>query len=167
MNYKDIFYSKYVSTHTKKMGMEPSVQKEQRDYVFWEKYFRGLLPIDKKARILDIGCGTGSFILWLEKMGYENLEGVDVSREQIDIGNASGVRNLACADAKDFLGKNIHAYDLIVARDFLEHFTKGELLDLMDLIKKSMKEHGCIIVQTINAENVLWGRLRYGDFTHD
>jgi len=44
------------------------------------------LPEDKKAKIIDLGCGNGGFVYWLQQIGYQNAEGIDISAEQIETG---------------------------------------------------------------------------------
>ncbi len=46
---------------------------------------------DTGCRILDAGCGTGLVAEVLRKMGYERLEGLDYSREMLDVARDKGV----------------------------------------------------------------------------
>ena len=43
-----------------------------------------LLSLEKRKRVLDIGCGTGNFSFKLEKMDYR-VVGVDVSDQMLAI----------------------------------------------------------------------------------
>lgn len=36
-----------------------------------------LIPFDKNPKILDIGCGMGSFAKYIHDKGYKNYEGID------------------------------------------------------------------------------------------
>jgi len=40
---------------------------------------------DKSLRIIDVGCGTGLVGVELEKGGFSNFDGIDISQEMIDI----------------------------------------------------------------------------------
>ncbi len=144
-----------------------SIKKIEKQFGVCKRYFERFLPKDKKARILDVGCGNGGFVYWLQKHGYSNAEGADISEEQVELSKKLGVENIHLSDITDFLRNKEHIYDLIFARDLLEHFTKDELLDIIELIYKSLNTGGIFVAQTINAENLLWGRLRHGDFTHE
>ena len=88
-------------------------------------------------------------------------------REQIEQGMSLGVRGIEVADMGTFLREHPHSFDVIVARDILEHLSKEETVDLCGLVRGALKPRGSFIVQTVNAENLLWGRLRHADFTHD
>ena len=45
---------------------------------------------DKKARILDAGCGTGLVGVELQRLGYIHLDGFDLSLEMAELATASG-----------------------------------------------------------------------------
>src|SRR5439155_26972464 len=64
-----------------------------RERVF-RKVLLPLLPADKQARILDLGCGYGEFLCFLQKEGYQNAAGIDLNRRQLDAAERLGVRNL-------------------------------------------------------------------------
>ena len=49
----------------------------------------------------------------------------------------------------------------------MEHLTKEEILSLFELIAGSLKLGGGFVIQTVNGEGPLAGRLGYGDFTHE
>jgi len=167
MNYKDKFYTRYITNHTKGLYGETSLEKIEKQFPIWQTYFGKLLPKDKNIKILDLGCGNGGFIYWLNKKGFELTAGIDISEEQVDQARKLGIKNISQGDAKEFLKNRNNEYDLIFARDFLEHFSKEEILELTDLINNSLKNNGVLIAQIPNAENLFWGRLRHGDFTHD
>ena len=50
--------------------------------------------------------------------------------------------------------------------DFVEHFTKQELLKLFPLIFRSLRKGGLFLVQTPNGEGLYPGQVIYGDLTH-
>lgn len=167
MSYKDKFYKKYASTHTESLYGKISKKDIESNFKIWQSYFSKFLPPNKEVRILDLGCGNGGFVYWLEKVGYKNVEGVDVSEEQINAARKLGTNKVVQGEAGEFLKDKEEFYDIIFARDFLEHLSKNELLGIGEAIHKSLKKDGVFVAQTVNAENLLWGRLRHGDFTHD
>lgn len=163
MDYRDKFYSKYVSTQTSQLYGEVNLEDIKNQFLVWQKYFGRFLPEDKNAKILDFGCGNGGFVYWLQQVGYQNAEGIDMSEEQIEFAQKLGIKNIYCA-------KDINAtdkYNVIFMKDVLEHFTKDEILVLLEKVYKALKIGGLLVIQVPNAENILSGRLRYGDFTHE
>ncbi len=167
MNYKEQFYNKYVSKNTKFLYGKLTIEDIKKQFLFWDAYFRKFLPQNKQALIMELGCGSGGFIHWLQSIGYLNAGGIDISSEQISEAKKFGIKNVNKADIKEFIKNKNEVYDIIFMRDILEHFTKDEILGILESVFKSIKTGGKIIIQIPNAENILSGRLRYGDFTHE
>lgn len=167
MNYKDRFYKKYISTHTEELYGKASLEAMRKEFRVWQSYFGGFLPEEKNSKILDLGCGNGGLVYWLKESGFVNATGIDVSKEQVNEARELGINGVECAELRDFLKDKGGVYDVVFARDLLEHFTKDELLDIVDLVYASLQDGGVFVVQTVNAENLFWGRLRHGDFTHE
>jgi len=167
MDYRARFYEKYVSTHASSLYGRRSLEDARRQFHFWEAYFGALLPKEKGARILDVGCGNGDLVYWLQSKGYANAAGVDLSKEQVQEAELLGIKNIRQGDMRETLRQAAGVYDAIVARDVLEHLTKEENVVFVDLVNSALTPQGVFIAQTVNAENVYWGRLRHGDFTHE
>lgn len=167
MNYRDKFYQKYQSTHTLNLYGETLLNDIKKQFPIWQSYFGKFFPEDKNVKIIDLGCGNGGFVYWLQQIGYQDIEGIDIGKEQIEAAQKLGIKNIKQADIKEFLKDKKEIYNVIFARDALEHFNKEEIIDILDIIYASLKQGGQFICQTVNAENLLWGRLRYGDFTHE
>lgn len=167
MDYKEKIYSKYASAHTESLYGGVTLERIKKQFGAYKSYFRKFLPEDKKSRILDMGCGHGGFVYWLQNMGFENVEGIDISGEQVEIAEKLGVKNVKKGDIFEFLGRGTNKYDIVFARDIMEHFSKDKVLEMLESVYGSLNDGGRLIIQTVNAENPLWGRIRHGDFTHD
>jgi 2-polyprenyl-3-methyl-5-hydroxy-6-metoxy-1,4-benzoquinol methylase len=161
------FYSKYISTHTESLYGSLTIEDIRSQFKIWESFFGKIFNENKKAKILDIGCGSGGFVYWMQESGYKDSEGIDISDEQISLAKSLGIKNVHKADILSFLPDNKNKFDVIFARDILEHFKKEITPVLAKQVFDSLKEKGIFIAQTVNAENWLWGRLRHGDFTHE
>ncbi len=167
MKYRDKFYEKYVSTHTHHQYGDIDIAHITRQFPVWKRYFSKHLPREENAHILDIGCGFGGFVYFLQKLGYKNSHGVDVSGEQIELGVKMGVKNILQEDVFKFLEGKKYQFDVIFARDFIEHFSKDEVYDLLVRLHESLRYRGTLIIQTPNGESPFSGRLLYGDITHE
>lgn len=166
-DYRNKFYSKYVSTHVRQLYGDVSLNDIKKQFLVWKKYFGRFLSKNKNAKIIDLGCGNGGFVWYLQKLGFKDANGIDISKEQVQQAEKLGIKNIFHGNFLEFLKDKKEIYDVIFARDVLEHFSKEEILDVLYIISGSLKKGGTFIIQTINAENFLWGRLRHGDFTHD
>lgn len=125
------------------------------------------LPTDRSARILEIGCGDGTFLLYLLSKGFNLVEGVDSSPEQIAVAKRRGLRQVTLADNYERLKQINGQIDIVIALDVIEHYNKLELLMLLDAVYGALKDTGVLLVQTPNADGPFGARHRYGDFTHE
>ncbi len=165
--YKEKQYTAYVSTHTSHLYGEVTVDTIKSQFPAWKWYYKRFLPKDKNAKTLDLGCGSGSFLYFLRNLGYKNSAGIDISPEQVEVAKKLGINGVECADIMGFLGDKKESYDLIFARDVLEHMTKGKILEALKAIRAAIKVNGVFVTQVPNGECVFSGRMRYGDFTHE
>lgn len=167
MSYKERLYKSYCSTHIVHRKGKATLDEYRQRAVSYQKQFGSLLPKDRNARIIDIGCGNGSIVWWLQNIGYVNAEGVDVSAEQIAAAQELGVQNVRQLDADACLFNKDSQFDTIILRDVIEHFEKEKIVDLLEKCCSSLHEQGSIILQVPNAESPFGARVRYGDFTHE
>jgi len=167
MNYRNKFYSKYVSTQTSYLYGEASLEDIKKQFFAWSKYFGEFLPENKNAKIIELGCGYGGLVFWLQEIGYVNAEGVDIGVEQVETAKKLKIKNINHSNLRDFIKNKKDLYDVIFIRDVLEHFTKDEILDILGLVHESLKNNGAVIAQIPNAGNLFGSHLRYGDFTHE
>ncbi len=167
MAYKDRFYTDYVSTHILPRKGETTLEEFKRRSIVYQKQFRGFLAEDKSSEILDIGCGNGSVLWWLQQSEFTNASGIDISEEQVEVAHKLGVKNVQQADLKQYLKEKPKSYHVIFARDIIEHFKKHEINEVLSLCYDSLKSNGRIIIQVPNAESPFGSRIRYGDFTHE
>ncbi len=160
-------YNQYVSTHTSHLYGETTINGIERQFPAWKWYYGKFLIKDKSAKILDAGCGNGGFLYFLRSLGYENAAGIDISREQVEVSKRLGIDGVDCTDIMSFLRDEKGSYDLIFARDLLEHLTKDEILNTLETIYNALKVDGLLVVQAPNGESLFSGRIRYGDLTHE
>ncbi|MFA6475007.1 MAG: class I SAM-dependent methyltransferase [Patescibacteria group bacterium] len=166
-DYKKELYNNYVTTHTAhRKGAGSLVDFQNRIYPFNHEMGR-FLPVNQTAKILDLGCGNGSIVWWLQQKGYTEASGIDISPEQIKIGEELGVKNIVCGDLFSFLEKNTAQFELIIARDVLEHFSKPDVVRILQYCQQALAVNGKLIVHVPNGESPFFGRVRYGDYTHE
>jgi 2-polyprenyl-3-methyl-5-hydroxy-6-metoxy-1,4-benzoquinol methylase len=167
MTFKDRFYQSYTSTHVNHRKGEAALDRFRAEFAVWEKHFGHLLPRGGDARILDVGCGRGGMVYWLHQLGYHGAEGVDLSSEQVETARRLGIPNVQQADLTSYLGRRPAYYDALILRDVVEHFTREEIVAVLQLCRAATRPGGSVIIQVPNAESPFFGRIRYGDFTHE
>lgn len=133
----------------------------------YDHSFLPLLPRDKKARILDIGCGRGTFLYYLQNEGYANASGVDRSPETVRRAREHGIKGVVEGDTLEYLNAHPGAFDCIVAIDVFEHLFKPEIVEWLDAIYKALAPGGSVIIQAVNADGFGVNRMMSVDFTHE
>ena len=166
-DYRERIYSNYVHAR-KEVLCRPDVSslRPRADYLC--KLISEFFPSDKNARILDLGCGHGAILYFARQAGYKNCVGVDVSSEQIELGQKLGIQGIIQNDLMEYLrAQPAASVDFVIAFDVIEHFTKSELLDFIDQVHRVLKSGGNWLIHTVNGESPFSGRMRYWDFTHE
>ena len=102
---------------------------------------------DKFQRIIDVGCGTGLVGMELEKVGYSNFDGIDISQEMIDIAKYRGYSKLFIGSLNDSLPYENDEYDAAFCVGVFTHGHVGS--DRLDELVRIVKPGG-VICFTIN-----------------
>lgn len=130
--------------------------------------YNSLFPTIKDAKILDLGCGMGQCLYWLEQQGYTNIRGVDVSAEMVEFCRTQVNTNVEQIESIDqFLGGVENEYDVIVMNDVIEHLEKQTIVPSIALLKKALKPGGLLVIKTNNVSALTGARMRFEDFTHE
>jgi len=93
--------------------------------------------VDKNQKIIDVGCGTGLVGLELQKLGYTNFDGIDISKDMIDIAIDRGYKALFLGNLNDSLPIESDSYDaaLCVGVFTHGHVGPGRLKELSRIVK--------------------------------
>lgn len=133
---------------------------------YFEYHILPIIPKDKDINILELGCGWGKYLHILDLNGYTNVEGVDLSKSQIDEAKSSfDLKNVFCADSIEFLTNSKNKYDVIFMFDVLEHLDLDYAIELGKIIESKLNSNGQFIFQSPNGMS-LFNPIRYADLTH-
>jgi 2-polyprenyl-3-methyl-5-hydroxy-6-metoxy-1,4-benzoquinol methylase len=162
-DWRERLYDSYVST-----GQAGNIlDRKSLEHPYFERLIKKHLPNRKDISIADLACGHGSLLYSLKRLGFHNIQGVDISQEQIDIAHKGGVPEAKCQDINVFLEENKdHRFDAVFLMDILEHLTNQEILDLLDKVNNSLKDNGIVVIHVPNGAGIFGMTIRYGDFTH-
>ena len=127
--------------------------------------YDGLLPADQDARILDLGCGLGYFLDYLEAAGHGNRLGIDISS---DCARVSGERHPVrhVTDVRRFLSDSAGEWDLVVMRHVIAHLARAETVEFIGLVSTALKPAGVLLVETFNGALPTALYTWANDFTH-
>jgi 2-polyprenyl-3-methyl-5-hydroxy-6-metoxy-1,4-benzoquinol methylase len=165
-NYKYQIYSKYVKAYTHVKYGDLTLRHFEKNFSVWDKYYLKIFDdVNLNASFLDLGCGNGVFLHYLKARGFKNLKGIDVSEDYINEGIKLGIENISKIDIYEEL-HNDNKYDIIIARDVMEHFEKDEVFEIFELIFNKLQPGGKFILQVPNGDGINVGLIYYSDFTH-
>ena len=102
---------------------------------------------DKSLRIIDVGCGTGLVGVELEKGGFSNFDGIDISQEMIDIAKQRGYAQLFIGSLNVSLPCENNEYDAAFCVGVFTHGHVGS--NRLDELVRIVKPGG-IICFTVN-----------------
>jgi 2-polyprenyl-3-methyl-5-hydroxy-6-metoxy-1,4-benzoquinol methylase len=130
-------------------------------------YLRRILPADRGAKILDIGCGLGSMLLALRDLGYHSLQGVDVSAEAVETSRARGLDVVRIDDLDGYCRAGTERFELVLMSHVLEHLDKARTIGILRLIRERLLAPGAALVVVVpNAQSATGCYWAYEDFTH-
>jgi 2-polyprenyl-3-methyl-5-hydroxy-6-metoxy-1,4-benzoquinol methylase len=129
---------------------------------------RRFLPADGDASIIDLGSGFGAFIHTARTLGYRNIEGCELALERVNTAAAFGINSIVHGDLFDVLRKQEDgSRDVVVSFDVLEHLNKPQVVHCAQQVYRVLRPGGRWLIHTVNGESPWFGRIRYGDFTHE
>jgi 2-polyprenyl-3-methyl-5-hydroxy-6-metoxy-1,4-benzoquinol methylase len=163
---KKVIYSQYHRFVTASWSVPPV----QSEYETWVKQARtrlaDLLPVSRRSNILDLGCGAGHLLYLLRETGYRNIQGVDACAGAVARAQQMSLP-VEAVDIFAFLESTEQSFDCITAFDVIEHLTRPQFDQLLDLIRLRLNSGGHVIFQTINGESPWCQSYFSSDPTHE
>jgi 2-polyprenyl-3-methyl-5-hydroxy-6-metoxy-1,4-benzoquinol methylase len=165
--YRERIYNNYVQAWTTPLAPETTAGlKPHAPYL--RQIIKCHFPQDRQASILDLGCGYGVLLYFANEAGYTNTRGVDCSLQQITAARKLGIEGVEEGDLLNTLATlDDSSQNCIITFDVIEHFTREELIPLVDELFRVLLPGGRWIIHAPNAESPFSGRMRYGDLTHE
>ena len=104
-----------------------------------------------KKKILDVGCGDGSFIKKFEKCC--EVFGVDVSSRAVKIAEEAGITAYAVDVSREKLPFENEWFDIIYMGDVLEHLVNPDFA--INEVARTLKPNGSLVLSTPNLASWL------------
>jgi SAM-dependent methyltransferase len=113
-----------------------------------------LKKTDRNSTILEIGCSGGQLIQALNRRGFKNVQGIDISQQAIDLCRQKDIHDVFVMDgSKPAFGDG--QFDIVIASDVLEHI-EDEQKALKEW-NRILKPAGKLIV-FVPAFKILWSK---------
>jgi SAM-dependent methyltransferase len=117
---------------------------------FLDANYRSWLPDDLDTPILDFGCGDGTHLEWMRKLGYTNLVGFDINPAA---GGATTVEVETGRDGIAWLGVRSGTFGVVLTANTLSYFPRPAH-DIVGAIRDALTPGGRVIATTMNAATV-------------
>lgn len=111
------------------------------------------LNLKPGMKVLDIGCGWGSFVKYAAEHYGVSAVGITISKEQVDLARdlCSGLPiEIRLQDYRELLNSNIQ-YDRIVSLGMFEHVGHKNYGTYMKTMAHCLKENGLFLLHTIGS----------------
>jgi cyclopropane-fatty-acyl-phospholipid synthase len=115
-----------------------------------------MLNVTEMDRILEIGCGWGGFSKYIVKSKGSSIEGLTLSKEQLEFANASykkaGIAKKAKASLTDYRDST-GEYDRIVSIEMFEAVGEDNWDTYFKTIYDRLAPWGTVVLQIITIDN--------------
>jgi SAM-dependent methyltransferase len=101
-------------------------------------------------RLLDVGCGTGTFVALATGFGYA-AEGLEASDAQAELAQSLGIRVRHGACLENYADE---AFEVVTMWDSLEHIPTP--LQMLKQIRRVLAARGYLVVKVPNGPHYLW-----------
>jgi 2-polyprenyl-3-methyl-5-hydroxy-6-metoxy-1,4-benzoquinol methylase len=105
------------------------------------------------ARILDVGCATGTLGSVLRARGHPGITGIDISEHAVEAARGAGYDRAILADIQESVPLADSCFDAIFALDVIEHLRRP--FDGLQEMRRLLVPGGILILTTPNANSVL------------
>ena len=123
----------------------------------------------RSSSVLELGCGVGLFLAYLEAKGIKNFTGIDSDPKILEFMSKNIADKVILGDIWteiEELNKQSEKFDRIVLLDVFEHFSFLEGQDLLLRLKKILALNGKIVMRVPNASSPFGLQYQFGDVTH-
>lgn len=132
--YAQKLYDVFAIEYDEKMKKLKAISIDEAEQILKNKKFK---------KVLDLGCGTGSFGKKL-KQNFNSLIGVDLSQKMLDIAQTTNSYDkLICASVTDYLENTKSSFDLIVMLELTGYL--DDLSPVLNGIKSHLNQKGMFI----------------------
>ncbi len=160
----DAFYDSYCQFKNYTPPSPPSVKTIRRlDREIWEP-----AACAPTMSFLEIGCGMGEFLLYLDAKGVSDFFGIDRDPDLASVIPETVRDRFEVVIAESFPTSKAgrRTFDRIVMLDVLEHFAPDDGLALLRDMAGRLTPGGRIVVRVPNAESPWGARYQFSDLTH-
>jgi SAM-dependent methyltransferase len=120
-----------------------------------------------KGSALDLGAGQGELLVALSRLGFQDLDGVELSPSQVQLAISHGCSAVRLGDGGTVLASlPDSSLDLVCCFDVFEHLSHDTCAYWFEQIYRVLKPGGRLIGHVPNGISPFVGSIYWGDLTH-
>lgn len=117
-------------------------------------------------RVLELGCGVGLFLAFLERKGCTDFIGVEMDGKAREFMPPSIAERVISSTFNDYFKEAGRPFHRVVLLDVFEHFAPADGVALLRRIGAILEDDGKVILRVPNLSSP-WGlQYQYNDLTH-
>jgi SAM-dependent methyltransferase len=134
----------------------------------FRKDFVAASQFDARMSVLELGCGNGLFLKFLQAFGVRDFEGVDGDPRVIQEMPPEIGRRVTVAQFDAYFAQPnaVRSFDRIVMFDVLEHFAVNDAVPLLRDAAALLKDDGRVVIRVPNVASPFGLTMQYNDVTH-
>ncbi len=161
-------YARHYSTGEARGGRRVERLPNDLERLKRDRLPRWIEEIPKDSWILDAGCAQGHYLEGLQRVGFTNLTGVDLSEKLLaDARQRLPQTQLIQADIRKWLREAPpESFDVVFFHDMLEHLPREDTIEVLHGFYRLLAPGGRLRVRVPNMGCLSGPFLMAIDFTH-
>ena len=145
---------------------EVSIETYQKRARGFGKKLSGWLAGSQDRKMLDIGCGVGYLLYFLQQEGFKDITGIDANKKLTQIAAKNTNAKCVAGDGLEYLQNSLEVYDCMFLWNVIEHIPSDKVINSLKILSSHLAENGFVIIRTPNMTNILGQAHLNTDFTH-
>lgn len=157
---------KYDFRNFGKTKKKKNLFKKVLTYAFLPKYrkmYYQTIPCSENGKVLDIGCGSGSYLAWLKQLGWQAY-GVEMNKDCVEFAAKEYGIDIFCGDLLEAKFPDSY-FDCVTMWSFLEHCRSP--LETLKETNRILKQGGLMVIFVPNFDSLEIRVLREKSFLTD
>jgi len=146
------------------IGADAILADHQRKAKWYAARLAHFLPADKYASIVDVPCGEGNILFYLQQVGYQRVTGYEIDADRVELAKAMQLHAVQ-GNALEIV-RALTDVDVLFCVDFIEHISKDAAIEFLVQVCRSLSSRGRLILRTPVTDSPRESIHLHNDFTH-
>jgi 2-polyprenyl-3-methyl-5-hydroxy-6-metoxy-1,4-benzoquinol methylase len=146
------------------IGTKAILADHQRKAKWYATRLQRFLPSNKDAFIVDVPCGEGNILYYLQQQGYGRVTGYEIDADRVRLAHEMHL-NAIQANALEIV-HSLRNVDVFFCIDFIEHISKDVAIDFLLHVNEALSRSGRLILRTPITDSPRETIHLHNDFTH-